>query len=234
MHEQVERIANALGAYQHQHTDNPIDDLAALLKADKSFLGIVLALTNLSQEKFLRILSAERFAQNDFDVEWSIEKIHRKLTDEVGFAERIAQLFLDGRSSLTLVQYVAQFYLEQLSLPADWDKVIKDPQLIRNVARRKLAGQYTDQKGDAVETLIRTELERIKGVYGVSHGKGQVQVVNKEVDHAIPSVDDAHVLIMTSYMETTSSSQTDRADKQITMYIVHCEWHMASSKIGYS
>src|SRR5690606_3867114 len=91
-------------------------------------------------------------------------------------------------------------------------------QIIQNVIRRKLTGEYTDRKGDAIENIIRSELDHICAKYGLSHSKGQVRLVGKEVDHVIPSMADPYVLIMTSYMETTSSSQTARANEQSVMY----------------
>jgi hypothetical protein len=216
MRVRVDEIASALLDYEP--IGDPVDNLARFLKADPNFLGIVLALTNLSQEKFLRILSAERFVHGDFGKEWSIKQIFSKFKREAGFAERIARLFLEGRSSPLLVEQVAAFYLDQLSLPSDWDAVIRDPNLIQNIIRRKLAGEYTDRKGDTIETIIRSRLDKIEQSYGVPHDKGQVQLVGKEIDHAIPSKTDPYVLIMTSYMETTSSSQTTRANEQSEMY----------------
>jgi hypothetical protein len=213
----VDSIAAALLVYVA--SNDPVENLARFLQADENFLGVVLALTNLSQEKFLRILSAERFAKGDYGTEWSIEAVHRKLQRETGFAERIARLFLDGRNSQLLVEQVAAFYLDQLSLPTNWDSIIHDAQLIQNVIRRKLAGEYTDKKGDAIERIIREYLEYIYLRYGVGYQKGQVLLVGKEVDHAIPSTHDPYVLIMTSYMETTSSSQTQRANEHREMYL---------------
>jgi hypothetical protein len=44
---------------------DPVKNLTRFLQKDPNFLGVVLALTNLSEEKFLRILTAERFATGD-------------------------------------------------------------------------------------------------------------------------------------------------------------------------
>jgi hypothetical protein len=135
-----------------------------------------------------------------------------------GFAERIARLFVEGRNSQTLVSQVADFYLAQLSLPENWDSVIRDRSVVENVIRKKLAGEYTDRKGAAIEALVRARLEPIRETYGLGHEHGQVKFLGKEVDHVIPSVADPFVLVMTSYMETTSSNQTARANEQQAMY----------------
>jgi hypothetical protein len=217
MQKRVESIVAALGTYQT--SANPVENLANFLKADADFLGVILSLTKLSQEKFLRILSAERFAQGDFGREWSSERIYRKLRDDEQFAIRIAKLFLEGRKSSLLVRQVASFYLNQLALPNEWDEIIRDTHLVQNVVRAKLSGAYTDKKGDVIENLIRNKLNAIEAQYGISHEKGQIRYLGKEVDHAIPTLEDTHIMIMSSYMETTSSHQTARANEQREMYL---------------
>ena len=216
MQHRVANIASSLLTYQPN--DDPVSNLARFFQSDRDFLGIALSLTNLSQEKFLRILSAERFAHSDFGTEWGINKVHDKIRHETGFAERIAQLFIDGRTNSLLADQVAAFYLDQIVLPTNWEQLIRSADFVQNVIRRKLAGEYTDKKGDTIEAIIRQYLDEISEKYGVPHKKGQIRLVQTEVDHALPSLDDPYVLIMTSYLETTSSGQTQRANSQSSMY----------------
>ncbi len=89
--QRIDSIAAALLTFQP--TDDPLENLTRFLQADKNFLGIVLALTNLSQEKFLRILTAERFANDDYGQEWNIDRVGSKLRSDPIFAERIARLY---------------------------------------------------------------------------------------------------------------------------------------------
>ncbi len=216
MRVRVEEIVNELLAFEPEI--DPVQNLTRFLQKDPNFLGVLLALTNLSQEKFLRILTAERFATGDFGNEWGPKRVFQMMQHDEGFAERIARLFLEGRSSQVLVRQVADFYLAQLSLPENWANVIRDRSVVENVIRKKLAGEYTDRKGEAVESQIRTHLEQIRRTYGIDHEHGQVKFLGKEVDHAIPSLEEPYVLIMASYMETTSSNQTTRANEQLVMY----------------
>ncbi len=196
----------------------PLANLSRFLALDCDYLGVILAFANLSQEKLLRLLSAERFAQGDFGNEWNIDTVCRKLHREPEFAERIAQLFLNGREDPLLRRHIAAFHLDQLALPENWAQLLSDRNIMRGVVRKKLQGEYTNLKGDAIEGIIRAELERLQALYGVGFAKGQVPLVGKEVDHALPSLADPYVLIMTSYMETTSSNQTTRANEQSAMY----------------
>ena len=216
MRERVRGIVAELLNFQ-PNTDSA-HNLKQFLQKDENFLGILLALTNLSQEKFLRIITAQRFAEQDFGPEWGAGRIYKKIKSDDNFAEQIARLFLEGRDSKLLAEQVADFYLDQLSLPANWSEIIRDQNIIGNIVRKKLAGEYTDQKGAFIEKEVRGILDKVYKKYSISNAHGQVRLVGKEVDHAIPSLEDPYVMVMVSYMETTSSNQTTRANEQQAMF----------------
>ena len=194
--------------------------LTSFLRKDKDFLGVMLALANLSQEKFLRILSAERFAAEDFKSEWNIKSVHSKLKSNDEFAGKIAALFLEGRKNETLVRQVADFYLDQLSVPENWREIVRDENVIGNVVRKKLAGEYADLKGKQIEGMVASVLSGDPDKENIPHEKGQVEIVGgKEVDHAIPSIANPRIMVMVSYTETTSSNLTVRANEHSEMHI---------------
>ena len=213
MRQRVEGIVRNLLGFQPD--DDPVQRLTQFLRQDRDFLGVLLALTNLSQERFLRIITAQRFAAGDYKPEWGIDTIQRKINSDDQFAGQVAQLFLEGRNNEKLIQQIADFYLDQLSLPEKWSELIRDETLIGSIVRKKLAGEYTDKKGEAVEQLVSRTIERF-----APYQRGQVALVGgKEVDHAVPNLNDPLVMVMVSYMETTSSSQTTRANEQREMYL---------------
>lgn len=214
----VDAITSALMVYDD--VVDPVENLASFLRADQNFLGVILALTNLSQEKFLRILSASRFATGDYGTEWGPSRVYTKLQNEPDFARQVARLFIEGQQNPLLVRHVAAFYLKQLALPDDWPDIIRDQSLVQGAVRQKLQGEYNVKKGGMIEQIIRERLDDLTASYNVSHTKGQVRLVGgKEVDHVLPTLDDPHIMIMSSYMETTSSSQTARANEQREMYL---------------
>ncbi|MBM3180121.1 MAG: hypothetical protein FJZ86_07180 [Chloroflexi bacterium] len=216
MRERVRGIVT--GLLKFESDTDPAQSLKQFLQKDENFLGVLLALTNLSQEKLLRIITAQRFAAQDFGPEWSAPRIYAKIKQDDAFAEQIARLFLEGRDSKLLAEQVADFYLDQLSLPANWSEIIRDQNLIGNIVRKKLAGEYTDQKGAFVERQVRSILDEVQQKHGVPNAHGQVRLVSKEIDYAIPSLEEPYVMVMVSYMETTSSNQTTRANEQQAMY----------------
>ena len=214
----VQSIASDL--LDFQPSDNPSENLKRFLKKDKNFIGVILAMANLSQEKFLRIISAKRFSEGDLGAEWNIDTVYRKICSDDNFAEIIAQMFIEGREHELLSEIIPNFYLDQLALPSAWDAIIRDQQVIGNVVRKKLTGEYTNMKGDHVENQIKRMISLNAEEYGFTFAQGQVQAmgIGKEVDIAIPSLDDPCILIMVSYMETTSSGQTARANEQSEIY----------------
>jgi hypothetical protein len=171
MRERVRAIVKELLNFQPDV--DPANNLKQFLRKDENFLGVLLALTNLSQEKFLRILTAQRFAAQDYGSEWKADQVYRKIKGDDAFAESVARLFLEGRDSKLLAEQVADFYLDQLSLPSNWSEVIRDENVIGNIVRKKLTGEYTDQKGEFVEKRIRGILDSIEENYGVAHAHGQ-------------------------------------------------------------
>ncbi len=73
MRNRVKDIVAELLAFQPE-TD-PVQSLKQFLRKDEHLLGVLLALTNLSQEKFLQIITAQRFANQDFAPEWGMKEI---------------------------------------------------------------------------------------------------------------------------------------------------------------
>lgn len=216
MRERVRLIVKELLNFESDK--DTAQNLKQFLQKDENFLGVLLALTNLSQEKFLRIITAQRFAAQDFGPEWNSPRIYAKIKKDDVFAEQIALLFLEGRDSKLLAEQVADFYLDQLSLPVNWSEIIRDQNVIENIVRKKLTGEYTDQKGEFIERQVRSILDEVDKKHGVSNAHGQVKLVGKEIDYAIPSLEEPYVMVMVSYMETTSSNQTTRANEQQAMY----------------
>jgi hypothetical protein len=203
-----------------------LQQLVSFLQYNPDSLGIILAMANFSQEKFLRVLSAQRHALGDYGSEWGVKKVQQKLVSEPVFAESVAALFFPDQMDSQLRAFIAPFYLHHLALPTDWLDQLVNTDLGKKSILRKLTGEYTDLKGDYIEAIIRARLSMVQENYGVSHEKGQVTFMGlgKEVDHAIPSREDPYVLVMSSYMETTSSSQTARANEQRTIY-QHIDGH---------
>ena len=125
---------------------------------------------------------------------------------------------MEGRSHPLLAGMVADFYLDQMHLPSNWSVLIQDEAFAGQVVRRMLAGNYSVQRGRHVERIVRDRLDVALQGRGLGYEKGRVWHLAKEIDVAVPDTQDPSVMIMVSYMETTSSGQDQRATEQEAMF----------------
>lgn len=174
-------------------------------------LEVVLRDIELSEEKFMRIISLLRRIgrlPGNFDSEWSITKITNKIIQDPNFAHFIAKLLIDGKRDAELAMLVPQYYLETLN----YREIKGSSAAARRIRyKRALIGTYGGRKGYKVEEKIRQKLTEIRDRYGVEFAKGRSRMVETDIDFAVPSLDDPWIVIMSSFQETTSSGQTTKA-----------------------
>ena len=193
-------------------------DIADFLCEKDNALDVILKDIGLSEEKFKRIISLLRRLHRipgDFDSEWSMGKIKSKIAREPDFALMIAELLVDGKRDKELEQYVPRYYLDMLN----YRGIKGSSQAARSIRyKQSLIGTYGAQKGHKVEEKIREKLEDIETKYGVSYDKGRSRIIETDIDFAVPNVEDPWVIIMSSFQETTSSSQTTKARDMLSAY----------------
>lgn len=104
---------------------------------------------------------------------------------------------------------------------ADIDREIKG---ISQAARRirykeSLIGSYEDRKKQKVDGRIRTQLEEIKAKHGLTYTRVHPMFVKANIGlFAVPSFEDAWVVIVGSFQETTSIDQITKEDYMMSAY----------------
>ncbi|MCS6907356.1 MAG: hypothetical protein RML93_05670 [Anaerolineales bacterium] len=195
-----------------------VADLMAFLKEEPNGLEFILREIELSEEKFLRIVSLLRKIgriPGGFDVEWSIEKIKRYIRQDATIAAQIAKLLLEGYQDLELSQYIPRYYLETLNLR----EIFRDSYKARRIRyKRSLIGTYSSRKGHRVEGLVEAKLLSFRDKFQVGFEKGRSRLVETDIDFAIPSLNDPWVILMCSFQETTSSAQSTKARDMLAAY----------------
>jgi hypothetical protein len=187
-------------------------EVVRFLREEPNGLKRVLTILHLSEEKFKRIITLLRKLEGKFDKEWSLARIERKIKSDQEFAQKIARLFIDGKNDNRLIKHLPRFYRERLNLKTLREYADERELIIK--LKEKYRGTYFNWKGDAVENLIRRKIETI----GVHYESGSASIVDVTVDWAIPTLKDPYVIIMSSYQETTSSSQTIKARDMLKCY----------------
>jgi len=195
-----------------------VDTIANFLSKDRRAIEVVLKDIELSEEKFMRIISLLRRLgriPGKFESEWGFAKIKQKIMHQKDFALLIATLLVDGKRDTELFPYIPRYYLETLNY-----REIKGSSLEARRIRykRSLIGTYGGKKGYKVEDKIRQELDRIQNKYRIHYAQGRSRMVETDMDFAIPTVEDPWIIIMSSFQETTSSGQTTKARDMLSAY----------------
>ncbi|GAB4429239.1 MAG: hypothetical protein Fur0044_26940 [Anaerolineae bacterium] len=187
-----------------------VEDVTNFLIEKKNGLDVILKEIGLSDEKFKRIVTLLRKLKRisgDFESEWSLTDIKRKIIKETEFAKLITELLVDGKRDQELAKYIPRYYLETLN----YREVKGLPPAARNVRyKTALIGTYGGRKGYYIEGKIQAKLEEIKNKHGISYGKGMSRLININTDFAIPTPNDPWVIIMSTFQETTGSGQTNK------------------------
>lgn len=185
-------------------------------------LDVILKDIELSEEKFMRIISLLRrmgrisggFSADD--TEWSIAKVKRKIVLDPDFAHTVAVLLIEGKKDEDLSRFVPRYYLDALNY-----REIKGGALAARRTRFKqsMIGTYSARKSHKVERLIGQELIAIHEKHGIPFAKGRSRIINTDIDFAIPNIEDPWVIIMSSFQETTSSGQTNKTRDMLAAHI---------------
>lgn len=205
--------------YQTSGFTEPLtaENVVKFLRSEPRGLLRLLGQVKLSEEKFKRIVTLLRKLDHKFDREWNIKQIQQRIASDDAFASRIANLLISGHKDPLLIKHLPKFYRERLNLEHLAEPGINQRRLTIELKDRYI-GTYSNWKGDLVEGLIRRKLEEIQKLYGIPFSAGTTSLLNVTVDWAIPSLDDPHVIIMSSYQETTSSGQSIKARDMLACY----------------
>ena len=195
-----------------------VPDITDFLREDDQALDVILKDVGLSQEKFLRIISLLRQLgriPGDFESEWTINAIKRKISQDSNTASLIAELLVDGKRDDGLAMHIPRYYLDMLNYLQ-----IKGSSLAARQSRYKssLIGTYGAHKGYKVEGRIEEQLMAIQERYSIPYSKGRSMLIETDIDFAIPNTVDPYVVIMSSFQETTSSGQTTKAKDMRQVY----------------
>lgn len=215
------RIAEQFGLSE-KGIESP-ESLAAFLQEQEEAIDFILYEIDLSEEKFLRIISLLRQIGRipvPLDREWSIEQVKRRLKKDSEFANLIAHLLMDGARDPELQPIIPRYYLETLNLR----EIATNPLAARKARyKRALMGTYSGKKGYCVESQIRNRLSKIQEQFGIGFESGQSLLLKVKVDFAIPSLEDPWVIVMSSFQETTSSAQSTKVRDMKIAYDTICD-----------
>ncbi|MEH7037187.1 hypothetical protein COM13_16125 [Bacillus pseudomycoides] len=193
------------------------EGLFAYIKSDVESLANILSLLGFSAEKFTRIISMFRMNEGDnFNTEWKLPQIRKKMLENEAFAKKVCRLLLNGATDEEFTNSIPKFYLDNLVLDDTALGQLADKTRLKRLVKQKRDGKYNNDVGDHVEDLIEKRLIMLETKYGVTYEREKfVNWIARNMDFCIPNKEDPHVIIEVSYQITTSSAQTTKREVEV-------------------
>jgi hypothetical protein len=187
-------------------------------------LSAVLALTSISEEFLLRLITFARtmddkylnklvkkgsFSQIPLERECSKANLYKLVKERREVAQSIVNLLFEGFSVPILQECLPLFELKKLNF-SKLEFSIES--LIDSIVRLSKRGSYKAQSDNDPAGLLRKLLGKHKIPYIAG---GTVPGVSRNLDFVIPSIEKPKIIIESSYEVTTSSAMGDKAKTEI-------------------
>lgn len=204
LHEKMEKIGDEEGLF-------------AYIQSDGESLANILSLLGFSAEKFIRIISMLRINEGDnFNTEWKLPQIRKKMLADEEFAKKVCTLLLNGAADAEFTAAIPKFYLDNLVLDETALGQLTDKTRLKRLVKQKRDGKYNNDVGDHVENLIENRLIMLESKYGITYEREKfVPWIARNMDFCIPNKEDPYVIIEVSYQITTASAQTTKREVEV-------------------
>jgi len=191
-----------------EHIMNMEDGLDALLTltgfSKESLLRLMTFIRVVDDKELSRIVNKDHWPKEDFEREWTLEKIKSYVRSNRKFAEGIVNLFFRGSTVPILRRVIPLFEFKKL----DINKLnFSTESLIDTIIRYKTKGSYAASKGNNPEVVIEKILNELRYPFE----RGKLEKIPRTLDFIIPSKSSPKIIIECSYVVTTSSGMGDKA-----------------------
>ncbi len=220
LEDEMERLVQegkreALDATPRNGSRSREDAIADFLQQDDSTNKNLKMLISLSAGSLERLSRLIKF--------WFGKGTEKSIRSNAEVRRRVAKLMDNPDNE----QSVPKFIRNAFALPANWTDLLKEDVYMNRAVRGSLVSKYSVAVGLKIEEVVGEIVTEL----GLTYEKGSVFAVdNKEVDIAIPSLEDPKILIMVSYLVTTASTQTSKASEQNTMYDQLRSWNRSRKR----
>ena len=193
--------------------------LLEYIRNDKQSLTNILALLEIPEEKFKRIISLLRREQKYvFTSEWSLEKTRSMIIDDsVGtFRDEVCDLLLNGSESEKFKRKIPDFYRESFKIDSTTMEKLNDKEELRKLAKKQLENKYVSGVTASVLKKVEEYVKLTCDLEGLTYEKNKpVEGFDREFTFIIPNSKTPQILITCSYNITTSSTQSRFRDSVI-------------------
>ncbi len=148
-------------------------------------------------------------------IEWNSDLLRKYIVRDAALREGIINLFFEGAANQELARILPPFELRKLDIRKMQFSL---DGMIDTLVRYKVRGSRSSKKMNNAENVLQKLLKQLKIPYtsgDLPYLVDQEQSIKRTMDFIIPNKQHPKVIIESSYMMTTSSSQGDKAKSEI-------------------
>ena len=193
---------------------NTKEGLIDFIKADKTSLTNILALMEIPEEKFKRIVSLLRKERKfTFATEWSLDKTRNMMLENPSYMEDICELLMNGINSEKYKRKIPDFYRDSFKIDSSTLLRLTNREELTRLAKRQIEVKYNNSVSLVIFKKIEDAIKLTCDLEGITYVKNKTaSLFEKNFNFIIPNENSPRILINCSYNITTSSTQSKFAE----------------------
>ncbi len=193
-----------------------MEGLREYVRKESNALNNIIALLNVSEEKFKRIVTMLRIERKHIPTgEWNLGKIRQQMMVDNSLMDDICKLLFMGASLEKFKQKIPKSILEDFAVNCSTIGRLGNKDDLRRLVKRGLSGNYNNKLGDSYFSAITKMIISYCKIRGLTWKTKTSIQSNGDQGHVVALVvSDAaipRVVVDLAYAITTSSSQTKYA-----------------------
>ncbi|GAB6183628.1 DpnII family type II restriction endonuclease [Thermodesulfovibrio hydrogeniphilus] len=196
--------------------EDGLDAILTITGFSKESLQRLVKFIRVTEDKALsKLVNKDKWLKEDFNSEWSLEKIKSLVKSNRYFAEGIVNIFFKGATIPVIKKILPLFEFKKLDITKFSFSV---ESLVDTIIRYKTKGSYKASKGGNPEVVI----EKILVKHKLTFEKGNFRIpkagnIPRTMDFIIPNKKSPKLIIECSYSVTTASGMGDKAKTEKTV-----------------
>lgn len=192
------------------------DGLKNFILSSKESISLLITLLNIAEEKFKRVTSWIRISMGyTFDSEWTAKSAHGKLKSNPQLLDLFCDLFSNGYQLDKFQSIIPKFYLQDFKIDSSIMGRLSNDDYLRNLIKNKIQTSYNGQYTAYYNALLRQSVQHVVSNYGLEYNHKITLPFHSSNTYEGIEYNGRKIILMPSYLLTTSSSQTEYAEDNV-------------------
>lgn len=193
------------------------DGLKKFIIENKDAISLIITLLKITEEKFKRVISWIRLSMGyTFDSEWTPQATRKHLIDNAELLNDFCDLFTEGYKMDKFKSIIPKFILQDFKIDSATMGRLGNDDFIRSLVKAKVQTSYNGQCANFYNSLLRDKIRELADTYGLTYNTDMN--LSYFPNYPIEGIEfnGRRIIFVSSYLLTTSSSQTSYAENQIS------------------